>query len=167
METKSTISKEFIQRIMHKCTYQKKEGTQTSYYWQAGAKIMPNRIGISIGEMRETAMKGRNLGKEISGQLMGTFTKKEESPFKVNKPYVVRTQLWQAADFPKLEYGTLAMSNEKGIIDRDSDKGDLIVAYRPNHKDIHFWIFPAIGANPDSLLEALQYVDEEMKKGAF
>lgn len=155
---------QFIMKTMHYCIYSRKIDTTSSFYHKEGSKILPNRLSITNGEVNDVARKGRNAGKEVTGQILGQFKRDEESPFKQFKPYTIRTQLWQHPDFPSLEYGTLGISNVEGKITRESDKGDLIVIYRNNTDEIEMWIFPSMGKNPDNFMAAMKYVSK-IKRG--
>ena len=83
------IEEKFIEAAMQESWYQKKPGTSSSYYFQAGCRILPNRLSISRDELSMVRKKGRNLIHPVIGQLIGQFTKGEESPLKANFPYVV------------------------------------------------------------------------------
>lgn len=62
--------------------------------------------------------------------MIANYTKKEQSPLKQNYPFKIRTQIWAMENYPLfIGYGSLAISNEKGIINRESDLGDLIVFF--------------------------------------
>jgi len=84
------------------------------------------------------------------------------SPLKQNKPYVVRTQLWQIPQYPLfVGYGSIGISNQEGIIDRGSDTGDLIVldAEDPEWERIRIFYFPAMVKGLEEVMGFL------MKKG--
>ena len=90
-----TMVEEFISKAMKTATYQHKEGTANSYYWQSGSRILPNRLSISKGsEMTSVQRKRRNLLSPVVGQILGRFTKIEESPLKQHKPFDVSFTLW-------------------------------------------------------------------------
>ncbi len=135
----------FIEKVIQEAVYQKKEGTAGSYYRASGASILPKRLSISFDkEMAQTARKGRNLQHKVVGQLLGSFTKPEQSPLKQFKPYIVRTNIYQDNDFPILKgYGTLGISNQTGKIDQQSDKGDLVLLYCPegNKDEVRLFYF--------------------------
>ena len=74
------IGTDFIASTLQQGTYRLKEGTKSSYYWQSGTKILPDRLSISKeSEMTKVARKGRNLLHSLAGQMVGTFKIHEES----------------------------------------------------------------------------------------
>ena len=90
---------QFIRSILQEATYVKKEGTITSYLWHSGMKNLPKTLTISKEELSKIARKGRNLLHPVAGQMLGCFTKNEESPLKQNAPYKIRTQIWSNIPF--------------------------------------------------------------------
>lgn len=153
------MNSQFIEAIMQSATYQRKEGTATSYYWASGAKLLPDRLSISKeSEMRITNHTGRNPLHKIIGQLMGTFKKNESSPLKLNKPFQLRTNLWQMESFPSfIGYGTIGISNRLGKIDRQSDNGDLVVLHTvtKDWKEIRIYYFTGSVMELESIMEYL------------
>lgn len=150
------MTNEFVMKSMCEATYSRKEGTASSYYWQAGAKILPNRLSLSKDAMTQVQRKGRNLQK-IAGQCVGNFKKDEESPLKIRKPYTLRTQIWQHEGFLEfIGYGTIGITGEDGRI---YDTGDLIVFFAEDShwNQIRIFIFNGMGANPDIRDEAMKY----------
>ncbi len=129
------MTDQFLEEILMESTYIKKEGTATSYYWSSGHKLLPNRLSISRegAEMAKVEKKGRCALNKTEGQLLGSFRQTEDSPIKRNHPYCVRTQLWKCESYPLIyAYGTIAISDERGKITRDSDIGLLVVLYTPD-----------------------------------
>ena len=153
------MTEQFIEAIKQSATYQRKEGTTTSYYWKSGSKLLPDRIGISKEcEMKETSHTGRNPLHKIGGQLLGSFKKSEDSPLKMNKPYQLRTSIWTMDSFPTfIGYGTIGISNSTGKINRESDKGDLIVLQTATSdwKDITIYYFTGSVKNLEFIMEYL------------
>jgi len=152
------MTEQFIEAIKQRATYIRKEGTATSYYWQSGAKILPDRMSISREEMRETSHTGRNPLHKIIGQIMGTFKKNEFSPMKQNFPFQLRTNIWTIPSFPTfIGYGTLGISNNIGKIDRNSDVGDLVVLYSKTSdwKEIEIFYFAGCVMNLELIMEYL------------
>ena len=77
------MEKVFIEKVLQEAVYLRKEGTAGSYYRASGASILPRRLSISFNtQMAQTALKGRNLIHKVVGQILGTFTKDEQSPLK-------------------------------------------------------------------------------------
>jgi hypothetical protein len=141
------MEQNFIESSMQESCYERKPGTLTSYYHKTGRKILPNRLTISKDELAMVRKKGRNLLHPVIGQLLGRFTKEEESPLKVNHPFRCRTQIWQIPEYPLyIGYGSIGISNEEGTIDRESDTGDLIIlaADDPEWERIRIFYFPAM-----------------------
>lgn len=146
---------------MQSATYALKENTKSSYYWQQGCRILPNRLSISSGaEMSHTQHKGRNAIHQIFGQLIGQFTRAEESPLKRYKPYVARTQLWIEPTHPQYCYGTIGTSNPLG---RVQDTGSLVILSSTDWDRITIYYFEGMG-NPAGLQVAMEFLDK--KEGA-
>jgi hypothetical protein len=141
------IEQKLIEATMKESCYQRKPGTTSSYYFESGSRILPNRLSISRDELTMVRKKGRNLLHPVIGQLIAQFTQVEGSPLKLNKPYGVRTQIWQIPQYPLfVGYGSIGISNEEGKIDRGSDTGDLIVldAEDLDWERIRIFYFPAM-----------------------
>ena len=141
------IEEKYIQAAMQEAWYQRKAGTLSSYYHNAGCRILPNRLSISRDEFTMVRKKGRKLIHPVIGQLLGRFTKNEESPLKANSPFMVRTQIWHIPEYPLfIGYGSIGISNEEGKIDRGSDTEDLIIleVEAPDWERIRIFYFPAM-----------------------
>ena len=153
---------EFIRKSMKVAIYKHKEGTKSSYYWQQGCKILPNRLSISRGnEMTNVQHKGRNAMHPVVGQLIGAFKVAEESPLKQHKPFVCRTQIWQVPLYPLfIGYGTIGISNEKGKVE---DTGDLIVLYSTDQwETIRIFYFAGMG-NINDHEQVMRFLDKYVK----
>ena len=156
------ITKELIASTLQEATYKLKEGTKSSYYWQSGTRILPERLSISKeSEMTKVARKGRNLLHTLAGHMVGTFKKNEESPLKAAKPFTCRTQIWAVDEYPLfIGYGTTGITNNEGKI---TDTGDLVVFYTPdNWSTIQIFFFRGMG-NPDYLLSCMDHVQNSLK----
>lgn len=141
------MEQNFIESSMQESCYERKPGTLTSYYHKTGRKILPNRLTISRDKLFNVRKKDRNLIHPVIGQLLGQFTKNEESPLKANSPFMVRTQIWHIPEYPLfIGYGSIGISNEEGKIDRGSDTEDLIIleAEAPDWERIRIFYFPAM-----------------------
>lgn len=125
------MNKLYLENIIQVSVYTRKEHTSTSYYRESGTQILPKRLSISKGvEITKVTRKGRAIQNITAGQMIANYTKKEQSPLKQNYPFKIRTQIWAMENYPLfIGYGSLAISNEKGIINRESDLGDLIVFF--------------------------------------
>lgn len=141
------IEEKYIQAAMQESWYERKAGTSSSYYYKAGSRILSNRLSISRDKLFNVRKKDRNLIHPVIGQLLGQFTKNEESPLKANSPFMVRTQIWHIPEYPLfIGYGSIGISNEEGKIDRGSDTEDLIIleAEAPDWERIRIFYFPAM-----------------------
>ena len=160
-----TMVEEFISKAMKTATYQHKEGTANSYYWQSGSRILPNRLSISKGsEMTNVQRKGRNLLSPVVGQILGRFTKIEESPLKQHKPFDVRTQLWQVPLYPLfIGYGTLGITGASGKV--EGDTGDLIVLHTTDQwTNISIFYFAGMG-NINDMEQVMKYLCKYLEGG--
>lgn len=151
------MNKQFINGVIQKAIYTKKSTTKDGYYWSSGSTILPNRLSISRGRNISFATKaGRNL-QYSQGQLIGRFTKKEQSVLKQNKPFELRTQVWSITGYPEfIGYGTVGISDESGKITRESDKGDLVILYSTdNWETIQIFYLPRMVDNLEAVMEYL------------
>lgn len=152
------MNSQFIKSTLQEAIYVKKAGTITSYLWQSGMNILPKTLSISREcEFSKVAKKGRNLQHPIAGQMIGSFTKKEDSPLKQNTPYKIRTQIWSIDDFPLfIGYGSIAISNKEGKVTQESDLGDLVILYSSNDwQSIHIYYSAGMITN---LYEVIEYL---------
>lgn len=148
------MNNDFIESQLQEASYKLKEGTTTSYYWQEGTKILPNRICFQKGEMSKVKRSGRNNLHPIVGQLLASFTQKEESPLKQVKPYQVRTQIWQFEDYPQfVGYGTLGITTPEGV----KDTGDLIILSSNENNTLRIHFFAGM-AEPEEMEQAFSYL---------
>jgi hypothetical protein len=117
--------KENIESTIHEAIYRLKEGTSTSYYWQSGSRILPDRMSISFGaEITHAEKKGRMLAEEVIGEIKGGFKVVEQSPLKQHPPFHIHSKIFR----PELSksvmgYAVIGISNEDGRIARDSEEG--------------------------------------------
>ena len=156
------MENEFLKASFREATYTKKEGTMTSYYWQDGTKLLPNRLSISPNLLSQVQRSGRAVTNGLMvGQCKGQFTMKEESPLKVCKPYYITTSIWQHPQFLQfIGYGTIGFSDKsspRGI----TDIGDLLIFFSEDSdwRTIRIFYFAGMGANPDTLAEAMRYAN--------
>lgn len=158
------ISKEMIKVSYKEAIYKRKTGTLSSFYWQSGSKILPNRISISKeSELTRVAKTGRNLLHSTAGQFIAQFTQKEESPLKLHKPFHVRTQIWRDENYPQfIGYGTTGINDAGGKITNKSDTGDLVVFYSDDvdWETIKIFFFTDMGRNPETKDIAMRYVSK-------
>ena len=164
------MNEEFISKSMQVAFYQHKEGTASSYYWQHGSRILPNRLSISKDtEMTSVQRKGRNMLHPIVGQLLGKFKVAEASRLKKHKPFEVRTQIWQVPLYPLfIGYGTIGITGASGRV--EGDTGDLVVLFTPDQwRNIVVFYFAGMGNVMEQVMRYLQQLvdseDVEQKKG--
>lgn len=143
------MEKKFIESTIQVATYKLKEGTSTSYYWQKGSTILPNRISFTLGkEITEAKHKGRMLNKEekVIGEVDATFKKDETSPLKQYKPYNIHSKVFQSIDFPQLTgYATLAVTNEEG---KCKNEEGLLVIVQESESVLTFFYVAGVTCNP-------------------
>lgn len=155
------MTNQLIRSILQEATYKLKAGTITSYYWQSGMQILPNRLSISQGAgISKAAKKGRNLLHPTAGQMKGQFTRKEESPLKQNKPFKLSTQVWAIDEYPLLiGYGSIAISDTEGAINKESDLGDLVVFQTvDNWQTIRIYYAAGMITNLEEVMEYLSTI---------
>lgn len=151
------MNDDYLMKLMKTEVYQLKEGTKTSYYWVDGDGNLPERLSINEQEFTNVQRKGRNTMHPIAGQIVGKFKKNEQSPYKLHKPYTLRSQIWQYEDYPALMgFGTVGISDCSGKVE---DVGDLMIFQRIDTITFKIRIFPAMGDNPDNIKQCLKFVD--------
>ena len=148
---------EFIRKSMQMAIYRHKEDTASSYYWQHGSRILPNRLSIKDTDMTNVQRKGRNLLHPVVGQLIGRFKVAEESPLKQHKPFDVRTQIWQIPCRPLfIGYGTLGITGASGRV--EGDTGDLIVLHSTDQwENITIFYFAGMG-NVNDMEQVMRFL---------
>ena len=159
------INNDFILANLQEAIYTLKEGTASSYYWQSGTRILPNRLSISRKyEMTKVKKQGRNLLDPVVGQMIGNFTKDETSYLKRFAPYCVRTQIWKDYNFPLLiGYGTTGITDTTAPR-RFYDTQDLLAFYSDDEwRSIHIFFISKMGM-PEYKDVALQCVQDLITK---
>lgn len=117
--------------------------------------LLPHRVGILQGDsMASTSGSGR-ARQPMSAQLKASFTKVEESPYKIHKPYEVQTGLWKVGGTQSLYYGSLGISGASGRVERDN--GDLLIIRTSDWKRLEIFIFRGL-AGVDKQLDYLPEV---------
>lgn len=145
-----------IEISMNVALYKLKEGTATSYYWQEGSRILPNRLSISFdSELTHAERKGRMLFENVIGEVKGSFTRIEQSPLKQHPPFRIHSKIFRPIHFPSvLGYAVVGISNKEGRITRNSEEG--LVVFRKAGEDmlkVFFWVGITNPAEKDSVLE--------------
>lgn len=157
----SGVSQEFLAKSLVEATYKHKEGTATSYCKVAGEAMLPNRLSVQQGCITKVQKKGRMVVNKPIGQLIGNFTKAEESPYKLCYPATLRTQLFEAENYPQfLGWGTIGFT-EPGKGGKITDNGDLLVIHSPdNWETLHLYLLKGMGKIPDTIEDAFGFVAE-------
>lgn len=155
--------KETIENTIHEAFYKLKEGTSTSYYWQAGSRILPNRMSISNGaELSHAVKKGRMLLEEVTGEIKGTFTKVEQSPLKQHPPFNIHSKIFKPElSLSVMGYGIIGISNEAGKISRDSEEG-LAAICNAGEGVLHIYFCAGV-TNPTEKECVLAIIDRKEK----
>lgn len=159
-----TMNKEYISATIQKATYEHKEGTEVSFYWKAGARILPNRMSIKInGLFADARHTGRMISKNepVVGDLKGEFTKVEDSPLKqeaVNGRYGISTKLFQSADYPQFCYGVIAVSNaETGRTNRQEG---MLVIRQVSESVLDLYYMQGVTENPSDKMLVFEVINE-------
>ena len=157
------IDEEAIKSTIQEAIYKLKEGTETSYYWQEGSTILPNRLSISIGaELSHAQKKGRMLAEEIIGEVKGTFKKVEQSPLKQHPPFYIHSKIFRPELSPSvMGYAIIGISNEEGKISRDSEEG-LAAICNAGDGVLHIYFCAGI-TNPTEKETLLAFIDRKEK----
>jgi hypothetical protein len=119
------IEPKTTESTIHEAIYKLKDGTSTSYYWQEGSRILPDRMSISFGaELTHAERKGRMLAEEVIGEIKGSFKQVEQSPLKQHPPFQIHSKIFRPELASSvLGYAVIGISNEAGKISRDSEEG--------------------------------------------
>lgn len=153
----------FFESTMLESVYKIKEGTSTSYYWQSGSRILPNRLSISFGaELSWARREGRMLIENVVGEVKGRFTKAEQSPLKQNPPFGIHSKIFRPDHFPLVDgYAIIGITDKQGKITRNSEEG--FVAFKKVEAGTFRIFFCAGITNPSEKEEALSFVNQKIK----
>lgn len=159
------IDQETIESTILEALYKLKEGTETSYYWQEGSRILPDRMSISFGaELSHAQKKGRMLAEDVVGEVKGTFKKDEQSPLKQHTPFNIHSKIFRPENFPSvLGYGIIGITNEEGRISRDSEEG-FVAFCNAGEGVLHIYYCAGI-STPSEKECVLGYVSRKEKGG--
>ncbi|MGI5846895.1 MAG: hypothetical protein ACOX5T_02555 [Candidatus Cryptobacteroides sp.] len=184
-----TISREFLYKIMWRAHYYRKERTQSYIHERfidfecvADRKerheltkaeleqmrlegvllLLPVRLSIITDE--ETAKvvhSGRGARKKYA-QLKSRFTKIEESPYKLFKPFKVCTSIWRVGGFQRYYWGTIGVTPSEGH--PPVDNGDLIIFITADWRDLQVFIFRGLAKPNDmaNLQDVVDYLDRTL-----
>lgn len=186
------MNRDFLRRMMWEAHYILKPGTTTSFVWDRFANIdtledrkekaaattaliednrregremlLPMRVCFTDPSIAPVAYSGRGTRSKIK-QMKSYFTKIEESPYKIAKPYRVCTSVWQIDGTRCFFYGTLGITPAENL--KPTDNGDLIVFYTTDWKEVQVFIFKGLAKpNEEANLQQVQeYVESIVIKG--
>lgn len=184
--------KEFLRRMMWEAHYIQKPGTSTSFLWAPFATaealedrkakaeavaeliqrnrcegfqmLLPFRISFTDPSAAKVANTGRGTRK-IEKLLKASFTRCEESPYKIAKPYKVSTSIWQVEGTKCFFFGTLGITMAEGT--SPTDNGDLMIVYTSDWKEVDIFLFKGLAKPNDvaNLQEVLAFVEEIVIRG--
>ena len=185
------MNKEFLEKIMWKGVYILKPGTTSTFTWAPFALVdalereekkaattaliernrregrqmlLPFRICFIHEDAAPVANTGRGAKKKV-GQMKSHFTRVEESPYKIAKPFKACTSVWQVEGSRCFFYGTLGINLQEGV--KPTDNGDLVIFYTAGWKEVEIYIFKGL-AKPNeiaNLQEVVAYVESIATKG--
>lgn len=157
------IDEKAIEGTIHETFYKLKEGTETSYYWQEGSRILPDRMSISFGaELSHAQKKGRMLAEETIGEVKGRFKKVEQSPLKQHPPFDIHSKIFRPELSPSvMGYAIIGISNEAGKISRDSEEG-LAAICNAGEGVLHIYFCAGV-TNPTEKECVLAIIDRKEK----
>lgn len=186
------MNQEFLRRMMWEAHYILKPGTSTSYIWASYAAIealndrkakaeataalieknrsegfqmlLPFRICFIQEDAAPVAKTGRGAKAKVA-QLKASFTRCEESPYKIAKPFKVCTSIWQVEGTKCFFYGTLGVTQAEG--ESPLDNGDLLILYTAGWKDVDIFLFRGL-AKPNevaNLQDVISYVEGLITRG--
>jgi hypothetical protein len=159
------IDQKTAESTIHESIYKLKDGTSTSYYWQSGSRILPDRMSISFGaELTHAEKRGRMLSEVVVGEIKGSFKKVEQSPLKQHPPFQIHSKIFRPELAESvLGYAVIGISNEEGKISRDSEEGLAAIC---NAGDGVLHIYFCSGVTNPSEKEWLLAVIDRKEKGA-
>lgn len=186
------MNREFLKKMMWEAHYILKPGTTTSFVLDRFAKIdtledrkekaaatsaliednrkegremlLPLRVCFTDPSIAPVAYSGRGTRAKVK-QMKSYFTKGEESPYKIAKPFRVCTSVWQIPGTRCFYYGTLGITPAKD--QKPIDNGDLIVFYTSDWRDVQVFIFKGLAKpNEEANLDQVQaFVENYVIKG--
>ena len=137
-------------------TYQKKEGTKTSYLKIKGDSDLPNRISFDLeNEFRPIKKVGIAQSLIKVADLKTKFTKKENSKYKLFHPFVFSSSIWKYSGSLNpdwlLGYGDVGITNQNK---RTRSTKDLILVSLEDNK-VHLILIQGMVHKLD---EAIQHI---------
>lgn len=184
------MNNEFLRKVMWEAHYTLKSGTNASYiltpfarfeeldrkakgeaikqkivdiFSGGGEMLLPIRICIIADDCAPVSQSGRGTKKKVA-QMKAVFTKPEESPYKIAKPYKVCTSIWQCEGYKCYFWGTIGLTKAENT--KPQDNGDLVVFYTENWKEVGVYIFKGL-AKPNDLAnldEIVEFIDNNVTK---
>ena len=126
--------------------------------------LLPFRICFIQEDAAPVANTGRGTRKKVA-QMKSHFTRCEESPYKIAKPFKACTSVWQVEGTRCFYWGTLGINMQEGS--KATDNGDLIIFYTAGWKEVDIFIFKGL-AKPNeiaNLHEAVAFVEGIAARG--
>ncbi|MDD6943787.1 MAG: hypothetical protein SOV24_01035 [Muribaculaceae bacterium] len=164
----NSIPEEFLVKSMLMSRYTLKPDTTTSFYFQDGFKILPQRVSLANKDARPAKNTGRNR-KNFINNLEGTFKKrpKEETLLTQNGVSRIHTGIYREPQYPLfLGSGTIGTAGKTGGV--KGDNGDLVVLYTPDQPNkietIVVFYFIGMADNKDQVFRFLQ---SQVEKGVI
>jgi hypothetical protein len=144
----------FIESCHIRLGYEKKPGTQGSFYQCTGQRnILPRRISLGIFAQKKASQKD-NLKKN---EINGSYKRDESGLYSSLNGRRIHSSIWGINDYPEF-YGY-------GILDERYGIYDLLILYSGNNcfssVDIH--LFMGLG-KPEFLNQAFQYLRGYLNK---
>lgn len=124
--------------------YELKEGTTSSYYLKEGKRnLLPERLTFSKEGFKVLKHTGRLMTEKKVGQLAGTFKVKEESCYKLYKPFSIFSSIFEAKDYPLfIGYGDIGLSKEGP--EKPERTKDLFILYSPGKGTLEVHLFKGL-----------------------
>lgn len=165
-----SIPEEFLIKSMFVSRYTLKPDTTTSFYFQDGFKIIPQRVSLMNKDARPAKNNGRNRENFIMNLDAG-FKKrpKEETLLTQNGVSRIHTGIYREPQYPLfLGSGTIGTAGKTGNV--KGDNGDLVVLYTPDqpYKIETIVVFYFIGmAMADNKDQAFRFLQSQVEKGVI
>lgn len=122
--------------------------------------LLPIKLSfITNEETAKVANTGRGAKSRV-GQIKSTFTRIEESPYKIAKPYRLCTSIWAVEGYNGYFWGTIGITPQEGA--HPKDNGDLVIFHTFNWKEVNVYIFEglAVPNNIANLQEVVEFLKE-------
>lgn len=163
-----SIPEEFLIKSMFVSRYALKPDTTTSFYFQDGFKIIPQRVSLMNKDARPAKNNGRNRENFIMNLDAG-FKKrpKEETLLTQNGVSRIHTGIYREPQYPLfLGSGTIGTAGKTGNV--KGDNGDVLVLYTPDqpYKIETIVVFYFIGM-ADNKNQVFRFLQSQVEKGVI